>query len=347
MKEFKLSEIALFVGGRLIGDPEVKVKGVSSLEEAGPEDLTFVVSDRYLEALRETKAAAAIVHKEAPYPLPQIVVQDPYVALAKAMGLFYRVEHPGPGISEFAWVSPRARIGKGVWIGPFVYVGEDASIGDRVVIYPGVYVGARVKIGDDSVIYPNVVIYEGTVIGKKVVVHAGTVIGADGFGYARDGEQILKIPQTGGVEIDDEVEIGANCCIDRATFGKTRIGKGTKIDNLVQIGHNVRIGPNCIIVAQVGIGGSSILGKGVTVAGQVGIADHVKVGDGARISGKAGVFRDVGERETVGGIPQMPHKRWMRVVAELLKLPEWRKECEEVKRRLERLESLLLRGEVR
>lgn len=347
MSELKLSEIARLIGGRLIGDPEVRIKGISSLEEAGPYDLTFVVSDKYLEGLSKTKAAAAIVHREVPFPLPQIVVQDPYVALARAMGLFYRAKHPGPGVSELAWVSPKAKIGQGVWIGPFVYVGEDASIGDRVVVYPGVYVGAGVKIGDDSVIYPNVVIYEGTVIGKKVIIHAGTVIGADGFGYVRDGDQILKIPQVGKVEIEDEVEIGANCCIDRATFGKTLIGRGTKIDNLVQIGHNVHIGPNCIIVAQVGVGGSSTLGKGVTVAGQVGIADHVKIGDGARISGKAGIFRDVGEKETVGGIPQMPHKRWMRVVAELLRLPEWRKECEEVKRRLERLESFLSRGETR
>lgn len=347
MREFKLSEIALFVEGRLIGDPEVKVKGISSLEEAGPEDLTFVVSDRYLEALCKTKAAAAIVHKEVSLSLPQIVVKDPYVAVAKVMRLFCQPKHPEGGISKLAWISPRATIGQGTWIGPFVYVGEDASIGERVVIYPGVYVGPRVKIGDDSVIYPNVVIYEGTLIGKKVIIHAGTVIGADGFGYVRDGDQILKIPQMGSVEIEDEVEIGANCCIDRATFGKTRIGRGTKIDNLVQVGHNVQIGPNCIIVAQVGIGGSSMLGKGVIVAGQVGIADHVKIGDWARISGKAGIFRDVGEGETVGGIPQMPHKRWMRVVAELLKLPEWRRECEEVKRRLEKLESFLSRGEVR
>ncbi|RLA85266.1 MAG: UDP-3-O-(3-hydroxymyristoyl)glucosamine N-acyltransferase, partial [Deltaproteobacteria bacterium] len=187
--------------------------------------------------------------------------------------------------------------------------------------------------------HPHVVPYEGTVVGKRVVIHAGTVIGADGFGYLKEGDRIVKIPQVGRVEIGDEVEIGANCAIDRATFGWTRIGRGTKIDNLVQVGHNVRIGPNCIIVAQVGIGGSTEVGQGVALAGQVGISDHVRIGDGAQISAKAGIFRDVKPGEAVGGIPQMPHRRWIRVVAEIMRLPELRRELEDLRRRVQELEK--------
>lgn len=339
MKEITLAEVADRVGGRILGDPSVKVRRIMGIEEAEEGDLTFLVSEKYLGLLKETRASAALVPKEVEAPIPMVVVPDPYRAVVKLLYELYPQERPSPGISPWAWISPGAKIGRDVSIGPFVYVGEGAEVGDRVVLYPGVYLGPRVKVGADSVLYPYVVLYEGTVVGRAVVIHSGTVIGADGFGYIQEEGRIVKIPQVGRVEIGDGVEIGANCCIDRATLGTTRIGSGTKIDNLVQVGHNVWIGENTLLVAQVGIGGSTRIGRGVMVAGQVGIADHVKIGDGARISGKAGIFRDVAPGEVVGGIPQMAHKRWMRVAAEVMKLPELRRELEELKERLRRLEG--------
>lgn len=339
MREVTLGEIAQIVGGELRGDPSLKIRRIMGIEEAEEGDLTFLASERHLEALRGSKASAALVPKGVDVPMAQVVVRDPYRAVVRLLREFYPRRNPPPGISEWAWISPEAKVGRDVSIGPFVYVGDGAEIGDRVVLYPGVYVGPGVRIGEDSVLYPNVVLYEGTVIGRRVVVHAGTVIGADGFGYLREGDKIVKIPQVGRVEIGDDVEIGANCCIDRATLGTTRIGAGTKVDNLVQVGHNVWLGENCIVVAQVGIGGSTRVGRGVVLAGQVGIADHVRIGDGAMVSAKAGIFRDVAPGEQVGGIPQMPHRRWMRVVAEISRLPELRRELEELKERLRKMEE--------
>jgi UDP-3-O-[3-hydroxymyristoyl] glucosamine N-acyltransferase len=341
MKELTLGEIAEILGGKLIGDPSVKVKGIKGIQEAEEGDLTFVASEKYLKFLFSTRASAAIVFKEVESPIPLIILPNPYLGIVKLMERFYPRELPSPSISPYCWISPSAKIGRDVYIGPFVYVGDDAEIGDRVILYPGVYVGPRVKIGEESILYPNVVLYEGTIIGKRVVIHAGTVIGSDGFGYIKEGETIVKIPQIGGVKIEDEVEIGANCAIDRATFGWTRIGRGTKMDNLVQVGHNVSIGENCLIVAQVGIGGSTAIGKGVILGGQVGISDHVKIGDEVQVSGKAGIFRDVEPGEKVGGIPQMPHGRWMKVAAELMRLPELRKSLKELKERLNLIEKKL------
>ncbi len=337
MMERTVGELAELVGGRVVGDPTVKIRGVASLREASPGKITFVVSDKYLEDLRGTRASAAIVPRELPASIPLIVVPNPLLAMAKIMALFWQPTPLPPGISDGAWVSPSARIGKDVSIGPFVYVGDEAVIGDKVALYPGVYVGPRVKIGPESTLYPNVVLYEGTVVGKRVVIHAGSVIGADGFGYVKDGQRILKIPQVGIVEIGDEVEIGANCCIDRATFGRTFIGRGVKMDNLIQIGHNVSIGENTIIVAQVGISGSCEVGRNVTIAGQVGVADHVKIGDEVQISAKAGISKDIPPGEIVGGIPQMPHRRWLRVASLILRLPDLKRQLDELVRRVEEL----------
>ncbi|HEX16707.1 MAG TPA: UDP-3-O-(3-hydroxymyristoyl)glucosamine N-acyltransferase [Deltaproteobacteria bacterium] len=337
MMERTVGELAELVGGRVVGDPSVKIKGVASLREASPGEITFVASDKYLEDLKETRASAAIVSRELPISIPLIVVPNPLLAMAKIMALFWQPPPPHPGISDGAWVSPSARIGKDVSIGPFVYVGDEAVIGDKVALYPGVYVGPRVKIGPESILYPNVVLYEGTVVGKRVVIHAGSVIGADGFGYVKEGQRIVKIPQMGIVEIGDEVEIGANCCIDRATFGRTFIGRGVKMDNLIQIGHNVSIGENTIIVAQVGVSGSCEVGRNVTIAGQVGVADHVKIGDGVQISAKAGISRDIPPGEIVGGIPQMPHRRWLRVASLIFRLPDLKRQLDELVRRVEEL----------
>ena len=341
MKELTLGEIAQILGGKLIGDPSIKVRGIKGIEEAEEGDLTFVVSEKYLKFLSSTRASAAIVFKEVDSPIPLIILPNPYLGIVKLMEKFYPTKLPSPSISPHCWISPSAKIGQDVYIGPFVYVGDEAEIGNRVVLYPGVYVGPRVKIGEDSILYPNVVLYEGTIIGKRVIIHAGTVIGSDGFGYLKEGEANLKIPQIGGVKVEDDVEIGANCTIDRATFGWTTIGRGTKIDNLVQVGHNVSIGENCLIVAQVGIGGSTVIGRGVIIGGQVGISDHVKIGDEVKVSGKAGIFRDVEPGEKVGGLPQMPHGRWMRVAAELIRLPELRRSLKELEEKISLIEEKL------
>jgi len=346
MRELTLGEIAQILGGRLIGDPSIKVRGIKGIEEAEEGDLTFVGSEKYLKFLFSTRASAAIVFKEVDSPIPLIILSNPYLGIVKLMEKFYPTKLPSPSISPHCWISPSAKIGQDVYIGPFVYVGDEAEIGNRVILYPGVYVGSRVKIGEESILYPNVVLYEGTIIGKRVIIHAGTVIGSDGFGYLKEGDAVFKIPQIGGVKIEDNVEIGANCAIDRATFGWTKIGRGTKIDNLVQVGHNVSIGENCLIVAQVGIGGSTVIGRGVIIGGQVGISDHVKIGDEVKVSGKAGIFRDVEPNEKVGGVPQMPHGRWMRVAAELVKLPELRKSLKELEERISLIEEKL-KGESR
>lgn len=341
MTEKTLSELAQLVGGEVRGDPSLRIRGVSSLEEAREGEITFVTSDRYLPLLAETKASAAIVPREVEAPIPLLIASNPALAMAKILSVFAERPLPPSGISEGAWVSPSAKVGRDVAILPLAYVGEEAEVGDRVVLYPGVYVGPRVKIGPDSVIYPNVTLYEGTVIGSRVTIHAGAVIGADGFGFVKDGERNFKIPQVGTVRIEDDVEIGANCCIDRATFGQTVIGRGVKMDNLVQIGHNVTIGENTIVVAQVGISGSVKVGRNVALAGQVGIADHVTIGDEAQISAKAGILRDIAPGEVVGGIPQMPHRRWVRVAFLMTRLPELKRELDALLKRVEEMERIL------
>ena len=267
------------------------------------------------------------------------MVKDPYLAYAVTANFFVSTPFVPQGVDERAVIGPSCNIHKEVTIGAGAVVGKGCKIGRHVHIHPGVVIGRDVEIGDETVIFPNVVIYDGCRVGKRVRIHAGAVIGADGFGYAQGPQGMVKIPQVGRVVIEDDVEIGANTTIDRAAIGETRIGKGTKIDNLVMIAHNVSLGPHCVIVSQVGISGSTRVGQGVMMGGQVGVVGHIEIGDGARIGAKSGVPHSISPGETVSGIPAMPHLKWLRMVNALKRLPELLRDVTNMKKRIERLES--------
>jgi UDP-3-O-[3-hydroxymyristoyl] glucosamine N-acyltransferase len=268
-------------------------------------------------------------------------VNNPYLAFAKIFTLFSQKPYQPKGIDPNTWISSTAQLGQEITIYPFVSIGDRCRIGDRVTIYPGVYVGEDSSIGEESVLYPNVSIYPGTVIGKRVILHSGVVVGADGFGYVKEGKKNVKIPQMGKVEIEDDVEIGANTTIDRATLGKTIIRRGVKIDNLVQVAHNVVIGEDSIIVAQVGIAGSTKIGRNVTLGGQVGLADHIEIGDNVMVGAQSGVAHDLPANGAYTGSPTLPHRKFLRVVNVFPKLPEMRKTLIEIEKRLTKIEESL------
>ena len=336
-KGLAVSDLARRLGGELFGDGAVRVFRLSPLPEAGPEALGFAIEASYFPLTRASRACALVVSRRIPdLDRPQIVVKNPYLALAQTLRIFFPEPGIEPGISSQASVAGSALIGLGVKIHPFVCVGEETKIGARSEIYPNCYIGPRVEIGEDCRIYSRVSIREGTRIGNRVIIQDGAVVGSDGFGYARDGEEYRKIPQVGIVEIEDEVELGANVTVDRATLGRTIIRKGTKIDNLVQVGHNVEVGKNVIIVAQVAIGGSCRIGDQAVLAGQVAVADHVEIGAGAQVGGQSGVLRDVPPGAKVSGTYAMPLTDWLRVQAILPKLPEMRKELQEIREKLSR-----------
>lgn len=335
-----LESLAREVGGKVLGDGSVVISGLAGIEGAQEGDITFASNKRLFPLLKETTASAAIVPQEiADVSLPLLIVKNPLLAAAKILALFTRRPYVAGGVSEMTWVSPSAKVSKDATIHPFATIGDGAEIGPRATIHPFVSIGPRAVIGEDCVIHPQVTIYPGCVLGKRVIVHAGTVIGADGFGFVKDGEAQVKIPQVGIVEIEDDVEIGANCCIDRATFGKTLIKKGVKFDNLVQVGHNVQIGEHSIIVAQVGISGSTKLGKNVILAGQVGVVDHVEIGDNVMVGAQSGVYTDVAPNQVVSGSPPLPHRQYLRVVAVWTRLPELKKELDLLRKRLDALEK--------
>jgi UDP-3-O-[3-hydroxymyristoyl] glucosamine N-acyltransferase len=334
-----LSEIAGAVGGRQVG-PEASIRGVSSLDEADRGDLVYVDGDRYHEAARASRAAAFLVSQEiAGLERPQLVVPDPRLAFVRVVeGFFTRPRRPR-GIAAQIVRGADVAIGPEASIWPFVTLGNRVTLGARVTLYPGVFVGDDTTIGDDSTLYPSVTVREGSVIGRRVIIHSGAVIGSDGFGYVPDEGRHHKIPQLGIVVIEDDVELGANVTVDRAAFGRTVVGRGTKVDNLVHIAHNVTIGPHSILVAQVGISGSTRLGSHVVVGGQAGLVDHIEIGDRAMIGAQAGVIRDVGEGQIVVGTPAAPHDIGLRAHALLLRLPELRQQLRELTTRVRALET--------
>lgn len=338
--ERSLKSLAHEVGGRVRGDGSVMVSGVAGIEEAKKGDITFVSNEKFLPKLKATRASAAIVSQQlTDVTLPLLIVPNPHLAMAKILTLFTQRPSVSGGVSDMAWISPSARLEEEVTIYPLVYIGDEAQIASRATIYPGVFIGSQAKIGEDTILYPNVTVYPRCIVGKRVIVHAGTVIGADGFGFVKDGKVNVKIPQVGIVEIEDDVEIGANSCLDRATFGKTLIEKGVKVDNLVQIAHNVRIGENSIIVGQVGISGSTTVGRNVTLAGQVGLVDHIEIGDNVIVGAQSGVNRDIPPNQVVLGTPPLPHWQFLRVTSAWSKLPEMRKELNILLKRVEELEK--------
>lgn len=331
-KAITLGDLAIHVGGKVIGDPAILITKVASIDEAGAGEITFLSNPRYQRFLAQCRASAVIVapgvasDAGAAANLNYLESANPYLAFAKILQLFFPAAKFEGAISSRAYVESSAVLAEAVSVLPNTFIGARARIGKGSVLFPGVFVGDDVQIGEDCVLHPNVVVRERCRIGDRVILHAGVVIGSDGFGYAGEGSQRIKIPQIGIVEVEDDVEIGANTTVDRATLGRTLIGRGVKIDNLVQVAHNVIVGENSVFAAQVGVAGSARVGKNVTLAGQVGVGHHLQIGDGATIGPKSGVARSVEPRAVLSGfIEAVPHKQWMRAMLLLPELPAlWR-----------------------
>jgi len=320
------------VGGE--GEDAV-VSGVAPIEEAGPGQVTFLANRKYARFARDSTASGIIAREAVPGVRAAFLISDnPYLAFAGVVEMFHPPARFTPGISERAAVDPSARLGRDVTVSPFVVIEKDAEVGDRTVLFPGVYVGKGASIGSDCLVYPNVALYHGVKVGSRVILHAGCVIGSDGFGFAPTPEGFRKIPQVGTVEIEDDVEIGANTTIDRATLGVSRVCRGTKLDNLVQVAHNVVIGGDSAIAAQAGISGSTRIGSRVMIGGQAGLAGHLEVEDGIMLGAKCGVPDSLraSDSRVWSGIPVMPHPTWLRMAGLLPKLPD-------LFRRVKRLEE--------
>jgi UDP-3-O-[3-hydroxymyristoyl] glucosamine N-acyltransferase len=333
---FTVRELADLVSGEVVGDADQVIYDARPLTDAQSGDITFIEDDRYLAKFYASGATAAIVSYALPVNGKTMVrVKEPLMAfIAVVQKLHPRPEHAFNGIHPTAQVHPSASIAKDTEIGPFVVIGEGCVVGSRTRLHSGVIVGNRCEIGDDVTLYPHVVLYDDCLIGNRVIIHANAVLGADGFGYRTQKGQHNKVPQLGRVEIGDDVEIGACTTIDRATFGATRVGCGTKIDNLVMIGHNCQIGRHNLFVSQVGIAGSVTTGDYVVMAGQVGIADHLHIGDRSLLGAKAGVHKDVPPDQRMLGAPATPDKEQMRIMMSLEKLPEIRKDLKRIKQHL-------------
>ena len=336
-----LSKIASLVQGHVIGESDKMISDAAPFELAGDDDITVAGSAKFLKKMADCKAAAVLVSRNFSEKKHNLVqVDNPMVAFATVMQYFYPLPKPRDVIHPSVVIGKGFKSGQNVTIEPMVVIGDQVNVGDRVWLHPGVVVGNKVTIGSDVTIHPNVTIHERCVIGDRVVIHSGTVIGSDGFGYAPDGKSYHKIPHTGIVQIDHDVEIGANNTIDRATFGKTIIGRGVKTDNLVHVAHNVIVGENTVLVAQVGISGSVTIGKNAILAGQAGIAGHLTIGDGATVGPQTGVGKSVPDGQIVSsGIPEMPHRLWLRVQRFIPKLPEFSKKLTGLEKRLKSLEK--------
>jgi len=336
-----ISKIAALVQGNLIGDSNKMISGAAPFEQAGENEITVAGNAKFLKKMGDCLAAAIIVPRDVTTGASNLVqVDNPMLAFAKTLQYFYPPAQPQAGTHPDAVIGQEFNHGQGLSVGPVAVIGRHVTVGDRVWLHPGVVIGDKVVMGDDVVIHPNVTIQEGCVIGNRVIIHAGTVIGSDGFGFAPDGNCYHKIPHTGIVQIDDDVEIGANNAIDRGTFGKTHIGQGVKTDNLVHIAHNVSVGANTVLVAQVGISGSVTIGKNAILAGQAGVAGHLTIGDGATVGPQTGVGRPVPDGQIVSsGIPEMPHRIWLRVQRLIPKLPEFSKRLSGLEKRFKRFEE--------
>lgn len=341
-----LSNVAELVGGTLQGDATVPITGLASATEAEPGSLVFAENARYIEIALRSKAAAVLVPTEAlallsAPPKPLIGVANPRFAFVQLLEAWQPAPTFAPGIHSTAMLGSDVTLGEGVHIGAHVTVGDGVTLGEGVALLAGVKVGAGCHIGAGTVLHPNVVLYPEVQVGRNCVLHAGCVIGADGFGFIPIGQTLRKVPHLGTVEIGDDVEIGANSCVDRARTGATVIGSGSKLDNLVHVAHNVQIGMGSILVAQTGIAGSTRIGNGVILGGQAGIKDHITIGDGARVGAQGGVIGDVKPGETVSGYPARPHADKMREYAAAAALPKMTKRLRELEARLAALEAQL------
>ena len=331
-----VEQLAALIQGRVVGDGSVTIHAARPVDEAGPGDITFIESERYAKVLRASPAAAAIVGPHIKLPasgrvVPTIEVDDPISAfLAVRNHLLGERKPRWVGVHHKSYVAPSARIGQNIAIHPFAYVGEDVVIGDNATLFPGSVVGDRCKLGDDVTLHPNVVLYPDVELGDRVEVHAGTVLGGDGFKYHLLDGRHLKVPHSGRVEVGADVEIGSNCAIDRATFGVTRIGEGTKIDNLVMIGHNNKIGRHNLLCGQVGFAGSCTTGDYVVLAGQAGVKDHTEIGEKVVVGAQAGVHRNLLAGQQVAGTPASPIREHHRNFQLIARLPEMHRHLREL-----------------
>ena len=344
--KLSINEIAGIINAKVIGDLNFIAEGVASFDEAGPHDITFASDSKYLNRLVTTKAGVVIVpdsfnpDKKNLSNAILLKTVNPKLSFFQLVSIFHPDKIKLPCIHPNTHIGQFTELGKNPIIEANVFIGNHVRIGENVHLMPGVYIGDDVIIGDETVIKPNVTILDKTKIGQRVIIHSGTVIGSDGFGFTQDVDQHQKLLHTGYVFIGDDVEIGACNTIDRGTLGSTLIGNGVKTDNLVHIAHNVKIGDNTLIVAQVGIAGSTTIGQNVIIAGKAGISGHLKIGNGAIIGPYSGVHSDVGEKDIVSGIPQMPHVLWRKAVSIMAKLPEMRKNLLSFEKRLKAIENM-------
>lgn len=338
----RAADIARLVGGELAGDPDAVVSGVAGIREAGPGDVTFLSSPKYRAALANTRAAVIIAGRDVPVNIERTVIRvdDPVAAFTTVVQHFMPPPLTvTPGVDPRAVIAPSATLGSGVTVQAHAVIEDGATVGDRCVIGAGCYIGHGTRIGANCRLEPRVTIREHVTIGQRVVIHAGAVIGSDGFGFEVVQGRHERLPHVGTVDIGDDVEIGANTVIDRARFGRTRIGRGTKIDSLVMIAHNCIIGEDCVICGLSGLAGSVILGNRVTLAGQVGVAGHLTIGDGSIIMAKSGVTKDVPPNTLMLGAPAVPHREFKRVNAALQRLPQLAEKVRELDRQLAQLQA--------
>ncbi len=334
---YRLAELAELVGGRVEGDPDRAVDAVRSLDTAGPRDLSVLKSPRYREQAEASQAGVLLVGPAlagAVSGRDLLIAGDPDLALARLVSALHPPARREPGVHSTAVLEPGCEVDPTAHVGPYAVIGAGSRIGAGAVLHAAVSVGRDCIVGEGAVLHPHAVLYDGTEIGPGCVVHAGVVLGADGFGYATQGGMHHKVPQVGRVVLEEEVEIGANSTIDRATLGETRIGAGTKIDNLVQVGHNVRVGRHCILCGQAGIAGSTRLGDGVVLAGQSGVAGHIELGDRVQVAAKSAALASVEPGKVVAGIPAVELRKWRRQAALLSRLEEMRRRLRALERRL-------------
>ncbi len=342
-----LKEIAQYLGGELRGAADLEISGPARIEMAKEGEITFLANLKYQHHLQTTKASAILVESEIDgLDLPQIIVQNAYVAFVFLLRLFSPPEERYiTGKSDQAVIDPTAQVDPSAHVGPFVYIGPGCKVGKDTTLYPGVVLLKNVQVGDDCIFYPNVSIREECRVGNRVILHNGCVIGSDGFGFAPKDGKYEKIPQLGSVVIEDDVEIGANTTIDRATLGETVIRKGTKLDNLVQIAHNVEVGSHTVIASQTGIAGSTKIGNHVTIAGQVGITGHISVGDGAILAAQSGITKSVPEKNVMFGTPALPLSRQKRIDVSLRHLPEMVKKIHQLENEIIALKEELKKSQ--
>ena len=342
-----LADLAELVGGCVSGDPSILISGVAPLDAAGPDQISFLANAKYLSKLSDCQAAAIIVHPSLGgcVDTPLLLAENPYLAFAKVLTFFAVAPPAEQGISPGSHIHPTAVIGEKVTISPGCVVCAGVLIGEGTYLHPNVVVGAETVIGDNCLLHANATVREKCILGNRVILQPGAVIGSDGFGFAPDGQNYYKIPQVGQVVLEDDVEIGACSCVDRGTLGITRIARGVKIDNLVQIAHNVQLGEDTVMASQSGIAGSAVIGKHCVFGGQSGVAGHIQVGDNVTLAGRGGIANNVEGNQSLAGFPAMPHREWLKATMTMTNLPEMRRELKKLKKQVDELKRKFSKDE--